>query len=229
MDTDIKYIEEHYLEFQDICIQANISSQELDGLIDKNLIPKPSYTIEVTTIVTSPLDDSKKITALKQYFPKSTIALIKQNATKQNPDTFKNDIKKDFIETFLSHDDNLYAYGNILASDGSIDDSKLEEEFEKEWKYYLQGIYGICTLNNTGKEIAKKEIAVKKIIDFISIHNGKILSDSEKETLLQLNDQYNEVSNLFAPYQRKSSSRGKYLDQLLKKHQLDELIKKYDS
>jgi hypothetical protein len=100
--------------------------------------------------------------------------------------------------------------------------------FEQEWQYYLQGIYGICTLNATGAEIAKKEIAVKRLIDFNKKHGDKKLSDSEKKILTILNNEFNEVSNLFAPYQRKNSSRGKYLDKTLELNSLSELIKNYN-
>ena len=56
----------------------------------------------------------------------------------------------------------------------------------------------------------------------------KKLSDSEKEMLTILNNEFNEVSNLFAPYQRKNSSRGKYLDKILELNSLSELIKNYN-
>jgi hypothetical protein len=83
-------------------------------------------------------------------------------------------------------------------------------------------------LNSTGAEIAKKEIAVKKLMAFNQIHMGKALSENDKNELLKLNVQFNEVSNLFAPYQRKESSRGKYLDEILMQNSLGDHIKKYN-
>jgi len=104
---------------------------------------------------------------------------------------------------------------------------KLNLAFEQEWQHYLQGIYGICTLNGTGAEIAKKEIAVKRLIEFNKKHGEKKLSDKDKKILNVLNNEFNEVSNLFAPYQRKNSSRGKYLDKILELNSLSKFIKNY--
>lgn len=50
----------------------------------------------------------------------------------------------------------------------------------------------------------------------------------DKESLLtQIITEYDAVSNLFAPYQRKLSSRGKYVDKPLQKLELKYKIKKY--
>lgn len=225
---DIKYIEENYLEWNDLCTKANISSQNLEELIDRHLIPSPSYVVEVATTIKSSLEDSINTKISKKYFPKNTVELVEKNRNLKSSTDLKESLKKEFTDTLANDKDNKYAYGNILDAEGVIDQSKLDIEFEKEWEYYLKGVYGICTLNNTGSEIAKKEMAVKKLIDFISKHKDKVLSENERETLLSLNDQYNEISNLFAPYQRESSSRGKYLDEFLRINHLGELIKGYD-
>jgi len=228
MDTDIKYITENYLEWKALCENAQISSGKLQEMIDMNLIPAPSYVIETDTTIKSPLGDSKRIKILEKYFPKNTVDLIEKNNNIKNSAEFKERIKKEFTEAFLSSTDNQYAYDNILTPQGTVDAAKLDEEFETEWDYYLKGIYGICTLNSTGEEIAKKEIAVKKLIDFIAKHESQSLHEDNKKALEILNDQYNEISNLFAPYQRASSSRGKYLDKFLRQNQLDSLIKNYE-
>lgn len=67
----------------------------------------------------------------------------------------------------------------------------------------------------------KKGIAVQKLINFLE-------KEGTQNELIALNNDYNEVSNIFAPYQRTNSSRGKYLDSQLRKNNLEKLIKKYD-
>ncbi len=228
MDQDIKYITENYIELKELSVITGVSVEKLNTLIEQNLIPNYSYKIQTESLITSPLNDQKLVSEIKKYFPKSIINLIKCNVASNNAKVFKQKVKTAFVKTFSINKDRKFAYGNILDQKGVIKAEKLESVFESEWKHYLNGIYGICTLNASGSEIAKKEIIVKKIIDFIEQNKHSELNEKKKNLLLELNAEYNEVSNLFAPYQRESSSRGKYLDKLLSENSLEKLIKKYD-
>ncbi len=227
MNKDLKYIQENFIESNDLCRMVGVSHRELETLIEKELVPNASYTIDSTIRISSPLGDEEVIVEEKKYFPKCIVALIKKNAEVGNANDVKAHLKTEFTEAFLNNADKHFGYENILNMDGSVDMDRLDAAFEQEWQYYLQGIYGICTLNATGIEIAKKEIAVKKLIDFNLKHEGKALTDSEKETLKGLNKEFNEVSNLFAPYQRANSSRGKYLDKILEANGISGLKKDY--
>ncbi|UII76229.1 DUF6058 family natural product biosynthesis protein [Flagellimonas sp. HMM57] len=227
MNSDIRYITENYIDSEELCEITKISESKLSELIAKGLMPNFSYQIQSRYTITSPLGDKEAIITTKRYFPKNIISIIEENLNLENGNSFKEKVKKEFIETFINHTDNPFAYENIILNNGKIDFEKLEKAFEIEWEHYLNGIYGICTLNATGAEIAKKEIAVKKIISFIEENSEIELSDEKKKKLIELNSQYNEVSNLFSPYQRENSSRGKYLDKMLNKNSLTELIKNY--
>ncbi len=227
MNIDIKYIKENFIESNELCQVSEISHQDLETLIDNELIPNSSYQIKVTYKINSPLGDEKVISEVKKYYPKSVINLIQKNKNLNNSSEFKQSLKTEFINTFVNSNNNNFGYDNIIEEDGSINMEKLNLAFEQEWQYYLQGIYGICTLNGTGAEIAKKEIAVKRLIEFNKKHGENKLSDNDKEILSVLNNEFNEISNLFAPYQRINSSRGKYLDKILELNSLPELIKNY--
>jgi len=227
MNIDIKYIKENFIESDELCQISEISPQDLDTLIDNKLLPNSSYEINITYKINSPLGDEKIISEVKKYYPKSAIALIQKNKNLNNSSEFKESLKTEFINAFVNSKYNNFGYGNITEEDGNVNMEKLNLAFEQEWQYYLQGIYGICTLNGTGAEIAKKEIAVKRLIEFNKKHGEQKLSDNDKEILNVLNNEFNEVSNLFAPYQRKNSSRGKYLDKILELNSLSELIKKH--
>ncbi|PKH52609.1 hypothetical protein CXF68_18720 [Tenacibaculum sp. Bg11-29] len=228
MDIDIKYIEDNFIELNELCKISEISSQEINALIENELIPNSSYEINTTYKINSPLGDQKTISEVKKYYPKSVIALIQKNKKLNDSSEFKKSLKTAFTNTFVNNNNNRFGYDNITEEDGTVNIDKLNSAFEQEWQYYLQGIYGICTLNATGAEIAKKEIAVKRLIDFNEKHGAEKLSDSNKKILTLLNNEFNEVSNLFAPYQRVKSSRGKYLDQILESNSLSDLIKKYN-
>ncbi len=227
MDINLKYIQENYIEKKALCTAANISLETLDTLIAMELIPSASYSIKATYEISSPLDDKHMVNEAQEYFPKNTPALIEKNKKLiESPADFKAQIKQEFLADFERNADRRYAYGNITDKAGNLDETKMDEAFEVEWDYYCKGIYGICTLNATGSDIIKKEIAVKKLIEFNQKHADRPLSEEDKATLTALSDQYNEVSNLFAPYQRATSSRGKYLDKILRENGMDDLVKK---
>ncbi|CAM1372794.1 DUF6058 family natural product biosynthesis protein [Tenacibaculum xiamenense] len=227
MKTDLEYIEENYIELRDLCSQCEISKEELAQLTENKLIPKNSYEVKSTHVISSPLGDETVLTEIKKYYHKSIVDLIDKNRRLNNMVEFREDFKHQFIDSFKKHK-NKFAYGGIVDDNGNIDEKKLDDAFEEEWQYYLQGIYGICTLNNSPQEIARKEIAVKRLINFIEVHGEGAVNEELKLELKEINDDFNAVSNLFAPYQRKTSSRGKYLDKMLELNSLNELKKKYE-
>lgn len=213
---DIEYIEANFIEQESLCELTNITLIKLNELIDKELIPDCSYKIESKKVITSPLGDKKELIDIKKYFPKSVIVLIEKNISKSSEE-FKNEMKKEFIEAVLKYDT-----GNLLYKNKE----ELDELFENEWSFFVQGVYGICTLHSSPTEIAKKGIVVQKLKNFLE---KEMKSNSEsKDELMKLNEEYNEVANLFAPYQRENSSRGIYIDKQLEKYDLAELIKEYN-
>jgi len=226
MDINLKYIQKNYIEKKALCAAVNISLETLDTLIAMELIPNASYSINTMHEINSPLGDKHMVNETQEYFPKNTPTLVEKNKKLvESPARFKAQIKQEFLADFERNTDRRYAYGDITDKAGNLDEAQMDEAFETEWDYYCKGIYGICTLNATGSDIIKKEIAVKKLIEFNQKHADRPLSEEEKATLAALSDQYNEVSNRFAPYQRATSSRGKYLDKILGDNGMDHLIK----
>lgn len=225
MEQNLKYISENYITEDDLCDITSITKNELAELIKNKLLPNASYEVSKNIKITSPLNDIFQSEIIEKYFSKNCISLIQKNKT-QDPLTYKSEFKKKFIQSLMQHPDKHFAYNNIFKGD-ILDQEKINEFFESEWKAYCNGIYGICTLQATEEEIIKKEIAVKKLIEFNKTFSEKALNTNEKEELLKLNKEFNEVAEKFAPYQRETSSRGKYLDRILENNKLLHLIKKY--
>ena len=126
----------------------------------------------------------------------------------------------------INQRDRAFAYNNLFSNDG-LNADEFDKNFEEEWDFYIAGGYGICTLNATEQEIVEKEIIVKKLKKLYEETLGRDFEKKEIEELIFLNQQFNKVAANFAPYQRDSSSRGKYLDALLRKANLIEEIKNY--
>lgn len=226
MEHNFNYINENYITEDHLCDITGITKDELVALIQNHLVPEASYIISRNIKITSPLNDEFQSEITEKYFSKSCISLIQKNKNLNDPQKYKAEFKEKFIQNLMAHSDKSFAYHDIFKNDFS-DQEKLNEIFEDEWTAYCNGIYGICTLHSTEEDIIKKEIAVKKLIQFNEIFSQKTLAASEIKELMKLNEEFNEVAERFAPYQRKTSSRGKYLDSILEKNNLEHLVKKY--
>ncbi|OCA76020.1 hypothetical protein BBI01_04815 [Chryseobacterium artocarpi] len=226
MEQNFTYINENYITEAELCNIANISKHKLDELIKNQLITQHSYTVSRTIRITSPLNDEFENEITEKYFSKNCISLIEKNKELRDTHQYKEEFKENFIRHLMNHPHKHFAYDSMFKN-SFPEQEKLNEIFESEWAAYCNGIYGICTLHSTEEEIVKKEIAVKKLIHFNTQLSDKKLTDDESEELIKLSEEFNEVAQKFAPYQRKSSSRGKYLDKILEENNLDYLVKKY--
>jgi len=225
MDKNLKYISDNYIEFEEVIKIANISSEKLNELIENKLVPNASYVINSEIVISSSLNDSHKVVLEKKYFHPSILQYIKENAEISNPEKFKIIFKENLLENLKNHAHKTFAYGNVFDENGVIDDQKIDEALEEEWNYFCKGVYGICTLNNNENDIIEKEIAIKRILDFIA-NKSSFTTEDQQNILKELNDEFNKATSNFAPYQRELSSRGKYLDKLLEEFSLEDMIKK---
>ena len=219
-EINLKYLDENFLSLEELSAQTGISADKIKVYIEEQLLPQPSYKLRKIFTITSPLDDEHKIDGETLYFPKSYLSLL-NNLEKQNSQEIKENFINQMRQHLLNHNSKDLAYENAVS-----DENRIEKELENEWDYYQKGIYGICTLNASPSELIEKEIAVKKLLRFLD----KFSEDKwehKKSELLQIIAEYDEVSNVFAPYQRESSSRGKYVDKALQKLGIEDKIKTY--
>ena len=224
-DENLAYIVDNYLEFEEVKRLTRLSDDELNKLIEEKLIPSPSYVIDSEITISSPLNDQHTLTMSRRYFAKNIVDLIKKNSG-ESYEKLKHEFKQNLLSNLNNHENKAFAYGNVFDEKDQIISEKADKALEEEWDYFCKGVYGICTLNNDENAIIEKEIAIKRILDFIA---NKSSSQTKEEVnyLKELNEELNKSTSLFAPYQRELSSRGKYLDKLLREFSLDDLIKKY--
>lgn len=226
MDQNLKYIVENYIVFEEVIKMANISSEKLNQLIENKFVPEASYVVNSDITISSSLNDIHKVTIKRRYFHESVLELIKDNAENVDPEKFKAIFKENLLTNLKNHAYKTFAYGNVFDENQNLDNEKVQKALEEEWNYFCKGVYGICTLNNNENAIIDKEVAIKRILNFIEKKSASLTKD-EKIELQELNAEFNKSTSSFAPYQRELSSRGKYLDKLLKEFSLEDLIKKY--
>jgi len=220
-EINLKYLNENFLSLDELAEESGIQKETIKSYIKEKLIPNASYELRQTSRISSPLGDNHIVEDTILYFPKSYVDLVKR-IRNNDPEEMKQVFIEKMKRHLLDHQEKEFAYKNAV----SIPDS-LDEELEKEWNHYLNGIYGICTLNATPEEIIEKEVAVKKLISFLETCENRGEIKSKESELRQIISEYDQVSSLFAPYQRESSSRGKYVDKPLQKLGLEDKIRSY--
>jgi len=60
-DLNLKYIEENYLEAEEIISIMNLTPDKFERLIETKLIPQASYVIDSEITISSSLNDTYKI------------------------------------------------------------------------------------------------------------------------------------------------------------------------
>jgi hypothetical protein len=225
-EINLNYLSRNYLTIEQLAAQTKISVAEIKRLIEARMIPEPSFKVRQTIEISSPLEDAHKIEETTWYFPQSHVTLL-QNCREKSAEEIKTSFIEKMRQHLFGHGDKKFAYGNVFDPGDRPNEEKLAAELEKEWNYYCQGIYGICTLTATPQEIIEKEIAVKKLLEFLDGHPADEMADHKSEAA-RIIEEYDKVSNLFAPYQRATSSRGKYVDRTLEHLKMEDKIKKYE-
>lgn len=225
-ENNLKYLSENFLTLEQLASRTKSSVEEIERFIAMEIIPRPSYIVRRTVEISSPLDDAHTIEETILYFPESYVELLKKSRAKN-----AEEIKKSFIEAMsehlLAHSAKEFAYGNVFETDGTAKQEKVSQELENEWDYFCQGIYGICTLHATPQEVIEKEIAVKKLLDFLDKNPADELANHQDE-IVKIVEEFDKVAQIFAPYQRAASSRGKYVDATLKLIEMEDRVKKYE-
>ncbi|WP_166924742.1 DUF6058 family natural product biosynthesis protein [Flavobacterium poyangense] len=228
MDINLKYIEDNYIELEKLAELTHFKTSEIEKFILEKQIPSHSYAIHSEIKIVSSLNDSHFVSIEKKYFSKNVLSLLKDlKAAENNSEEIKKRFRENFVQRLLNHNTKEFAYQNLFDENNHPDEERLNVAFDEEWNHYNNGIYGICTLNASENDIIDKEIIVKKLIKFNQEKGNRKLTESEKEELKNLNAEFNQSTALFAPYQRETSSRGKYLDKILNENGLSELVKKY--
>ncbi|WP_018676177.1 DUF6058 family natural product biosynthesis protein [Riemerella columbina] len=226
-DINLRYIIQNYIELEDLAEQTKFSTDEIKQMITQNIVPDYSYKVLKTIDISSPLNDVYQVKREEKYFPKATLKLLlKLKNTPLSPKQVKHNFKGNLLKAILKKQD---FYPQLFDTNKQLIKKNFETLAEEKWHYYINGVYGICTYNVDEEAIINKNIAVQelKIFNESFFNNDKLTAEQEQQ-LKKLNEDYNAVATIFAPYQRENSTRGLYLDRILKEKGLQNEIKSYE-
>jgi len=98
---------------------------------------------------------------------------------------------------------------------GPVDDITTETHLAAEWRHFLDGTYGLCTVSGLPEDIAAKELAIALIRETAG---APALADPDR--LRRTIDLLDKVSSPFAPHEVALSSRRRYVDDMRSVHGL---------
>ncbi|WP_286235840.1 DUF6058 family natural product biosynthesis protein [Thalassotalea sediminis] len=205
-----EYLDKHFLTKQTLLTLAGISQEKLLTIQKQGVMPAASYRLSTQVSCHSFLGEHQQ-SYQQEYYAKGYVKWIGIIDAIAQP----NDIFQYFKDNY-QHTINTLKQHGFNCMDSKLND-KLAEHITEEWQHFLNGTYGLCTASGLVEDIAKKELA-------ITIIKETLAKNSETPDIKQLAsavDLLDQSSALFAPHERKTSSRYRLVDEVREKYQLN--------
>lgn len=212
------YLSENYCTLEELSINLNLSASEIMHWVKCQCIPERSYEIVETKTVNSVFGEYQLSNHSILYFNKNIIFLIEKISrlsSTYSVEQISAMQKKDF---FVRYKQQLMNLGlnkyrpELLDAKENINEEKLIELIDREWQSYCKGIYGLCTNTMQPEQIVIKEAMINYIKLLTNQCTKETLSLFETNELTAAIQQLEETLPLFAPHERKGSSRYLWLE-----------------
>ncbi len=206
----ILYLREYFYTKEDLINLSKVKLNRFEQLQAIGVMPSCSYNLNVKTSCNSFFGEHTE-TSSEEYYAKGNLAWLSMLESLVNP-----------ADAFAIFNKRYQLEIKRLMKNGFISDdlkvtSNLNQHILEEWKYFLDGTYGLCTNSGLPEDIAAKELAILIINHYIS------LSQLTKADLLKLAnavDLLDGASSLFAPHERLNSSRHRLITEVRRHYKL---------
>ena len=222
------YLEKYFLTTQQLSVACNISTNELEALIEANLVPQPSY------IVTKASGKSATITSFVfgemsapeanagEYFHRDSpvwvnraIAMISSHGRAATYDILKNNFIDQFAEALKELNVSIWRLADSFDENGAVINEGLRLRCATAWKYFLNGTFNLCVAQPVSEaEIAKKEILQEKLSALSENGQKTDFTSGEKKMIVKLIADYANAAMPFSPVEYAISSRKRLVDDL---------------
>jgi hypothetical protein len=214
------YLAKHYQNTEQFAASCGISPAQLRELINQQRIPEPSYIVTEQSTLISHVFGEMNASSSKpgQYFHpanRTWVALAVSSSGMVN----SNDLKIRFLNNMRYEleklDKTLFRLPDCFADDGSVIPDGLARRTEPLWDHFLKGTFGLCIANPiTECEIARKEILQEKLATLSENGTKSHFTESEKNDMLRLIQEYADASMPFSPIEYPRSSRKRLVEDL---------------
>ena len=203
----IRYLNDGFLTQEQLLAAAAIDQASFENLQQRNLMPRPSYTLNLDVSCNSIFGPHREQLEVA-YYARNYLAWIDLiRSLSSNEDAFQV-----FSARYKARLQDLFASG--LTTHHEKVNAGLDAHIVEEWGHFLDGTYGLCTKSGLPDDIAAKELAVLIVKEITEERYDKALSPAERDRLTAAVNLLDAASAPFAPHERLRSSRYRLVDQV---------------
>ncbi len=206
----IKYLNEYFYTKQELLAVSKVSELDFLEYQNKQVMPKCSYKLNL---------DLKSDSFFGLHSEKQEIEFYAKGysswlAVIQSHDSVES-VYSVFVKRYKDTITELQKKNH--SSTSSKITAEIEQHIKEEWKYFLDGTYGLCTKSGLPEDIAAKELAILEINE---ITKEKDLSEAQLVKLTKAVNLLDSASSLFAPHERLKSSRQRLVNDVRRQYKL---------
>ncbi|WP_298772277.1 DUF6058 family natural product biosynthesis protein [uncultured Shewanella sp.] len=211
----IQYLNTYFLTEEVLLKKVNVDYSVLEKYQLMGIMPKASYQLRLAIHCDSFFGLRDETQSLR-YYAKGYVSWF--NVVRELSDAqggHKEAVYAVFLKRYLDTIHKLNGLGHALNRVQKEHD--LHCHIEQEWAHFLAGTYGLCTLSGLPEDIAAKELAISQINTLSQLTS---LTSEQRIQLTRAVNLLDDVSALFAPHERETSSRKRLVDDIRKIYQL---------
>lgn len=218
------YLAEHFLNAEQFAAACKMSVDELDNFVQKNLVPAPSYVVSESSTVSSFVFgemEAKDSTPGQYYHPAHVtwVVVAREIVATFGEEIASEKLRENFCQNFQAALTDLnkttMRLQDSFTDEGLPIDAGIIARTDLVWEHFLKGTFGLCVANPTTEAaIARKEVLQEKLNHLSNNGSRTEYSPTELLTVMNLVNDFAEVSMPFSPIEYHLSSRKHLVDDL---------------
>jgi hypothetical protein len=207
----IDYLNHRFFSREQLLARCGAGGDMLDELQRLAMMPRPSYRLRLEVACDSFFGPHTEQVAV-EYYAQGCVAWFGLLQTLDSP-----------AQAFEVFADRYRSRIGRLAAEGirsAHADLAADAHVAAEWRHFLDGTYGVCTVSGLPEDIAAKEVAGTVIKDLTAEGPQRTLTVEQRRRLGAAVDLLDRSSAPFAPHEVARSSRRRLVDEVRRDWQL---------
>ena len=201
----LHYLQQHFFTTEQLLDHSAINLDQLRHWQEHCMMPKPSYQLTLNISCDSFFGQHCEQHDVG-YYAKAYVSWIKLLRSLDS----EQEAFAVFAQRYRQRLEQL-----AVHECWQVDDFTSEAHLAAEWRHFLDGTYGLCTVSGLPEDIAAKELAIALIRE-----TAQVPAPGEPDRLRRAVDLLDSVSSPFAPHEVARSSRRRYVDDMRSVHGL---------